>query len=193
MPRPNSVALTDEQRIEIIDAYTQTDEAVQSISARFAIKDTYIYNVLGKVGIDWRRGNPESFVTWQAQQGQARPTPEDLKAMPEVDNQGARRGHYAQQDQAAVSQFPASDSVPLETAKALENMLDTQHVLKPRPEPVAPTPAVERRVRTSPDTEMWAITVQGVVLMEAADLEDAIRQVRRAQPGLRIIKVELNQ
>jgi len=153
-----SARLNDEQRVEILDAYTTTDEPTDEIAARYGIKDTYIYNVLEKLDITWRRRDPISFETWQAQQ----------HVEPEV---------------------------PEPQQKALENMLDPDHVLKPRPEPVAPTPAVERRVHrpSNVDAEMWAITVQGVILMEGGDLEDAIHKVRVQQPGLRIIKVELSQ
>jgi len=170
MPRPALIELTDEQRVEILDAYTKTDEPVGAICQRYGIKDTYIFNILAKVGIDWRRRDPISFETWQAQQQRQH-----------IDEQQTQR------DDALMG------VVPEPVTKALENMIDTQHVLKPKPEPVAPTPAIERRVRISADTEMWAITVQGVILIEAADLEDAIRQVRRAQPGLRIMKAELSQ
>ena len=143
--------ITEDQQVQILDAYTTTDESVKDISARFGIRDTYIYNVLDRVGVSWRRGNPETFATWQERQ----------RAVPE----------------------------PVE--KALENMLRLP-VLPPKPEPVAPTPAIERRMRST-EIERWAITVQGLLLIEASDLEDAIAQVRRTQPGLRIMKVELSQ
>lgn len=87
-------SLTDDERVEILDAYTKTDESVQSISARFGIKDTYIYNVLDRVGVSWRRSNPESYETWQARQAQPARTERD-----------------------------PFDHVPPETEKALENML----------------------------------------------------------------------
>ena len=164
--------ISDDQAVELLDAYTQTDEPIKDLSARFGIKETYIYNVLQRAGVDWRRGNPESFMEWQAAQ--------------------ARK----------------QDSVPEPVAKAIENMLDTDHVLSadaaarradafdrvgtarqlpPKPEPVAPTPAIERRrVHITGSEPLWEVTVQGIVQLHGNEIEDVLIQCRQNYPQLRV-------
>lgn len=148
--------LSDEQEVELLDAYTQTSAPLKELAERFGVKETYVYNVLDRAGVSWRRGNPESFEEWQA----------------------------------AQQRKQAEETVPEPVEKALENMLRLP-VLPAKPEPVAPTPAVERRVQKWTEVERWMFTVQGLVVIEAAELEDALAQMRRLHPELRITKIEL--
>jgi len=75
--------LSDEQEVEIIDAYTKTEEAVGDITQRYAIRETYIFNVLDRAGISWRRKNSESFEQWQLRQN-PRLAAEAAKSTPEI-------------------------------------------------------------------------------------------------------------
>lgn len=159
-------SLTEDEQVQILDAYTTTSESVKDISARFEIGETYIYNVLDRVGVSWRRGNPESFTTWQANQH-----PEDVV-------------------------IEGEDSIPGPQQQALENMLKLPNssgtpspyptVLPPKPEPVAPTPAVERRVPASNRLQMFEVTVTGTYTVSAMDIMQAMQRVMSDQPNLRI-------
>lgn len=158
--RPKA-GLTDAQQVEILDAYTTTTEPVQDITTRFGIHPTYIYNILDRVGVSWRRGNPESFATWQANQAR---------------NQ---EGEYEQE---------RMDRVPPEVDKALENMLRPPTVLPARPEPVAPTPSVERRAQSTP-LAAFDVTVEGRLRVRAVDMLHAIQMVMTDHPDLRITQI----
>lgn len=160
-PAPDKVAhrgnkprvLTDEQEVQLLDAYTATDEPVVEISKRFEIRETYVYNVLDRAGVSWRRGNPETYMQWQAAQAR-----------------------------------PAEETVPPETVAALENMLRLP-VLPARPEPVAPTPSVERRARPSFGHHRWVIRVEGELQSDLDDIADVIAEIKQAHPFLRIVAI----
>ena len=95
------------------------------------------------------------------------------------------------------------DRIPEPARHALEHMItepDRSQVpprLAPRPEPVAPTPAVERRAQSKPpvpawqEQEHWLITVKGLISVSATSLEDAIATIKHEHPNLIITKVEL--
>lgn len=60
--------LTPEQEVEMLDAYTRTDDPIDGIAARFNVRSTYIYNVLDRAGVSWRRNDTRTFDQWQAAQ-----------------------------------------------------------------------------------------------------------------------------
>lgn len=154
--RPVKRQLTDEEQVEILDAYTATNEPVQEITTRFNIHPTHIYNILERAGVTWRRGHPISFETWQARQAK-----------------------------------PVDNGVPPETEKALENMLKLP-VLPPRPEPVAPTPAVERRVAAPTEWKaklMFMAEVSGLISLEAESMVEAIELLQLRWPDLRVTSI----
>jgi len=161
------VKLSEDQKVEIIDAYTKTDESSGKLIERFGVKWSKLYAVLDQAGITWRRGNSISFETWQAQQ-----------QVKHVDEQQMAR------DDSLIG------VVPEPVAKALENMIDTDHVLKPRPEPVAPTPAIERRVLArGPINQRWSVRVEGLVYVNAPDIAEALRLVQQDQPDMKILAI----
>lgn len=163
--------LTDAEQVEILDAYTKTDEPVRAMATRFGTRETYVYNVLNRVGISWRRGNAESFATWQANQ---------------------QRNAEGEAEQAAIDRSVvsiANEKIPEDTAKALENMLKLP-VLPPRPEPVAPTPAVARR--SPPDYKpgkVFTAEVGGLINVEAEDMIEAIQLIQQRFPALRVTSI----
>jgi hypothetical protein len=68
--------LSDEQEVELLDAYTKTDEPLASISQRFGVRPTYPYNVLDRAGVTWRRDHAQTFDEWQAEQARPKAEPE---------------------------------------------------------------------------------------------------------------------
>lgn len=174
--RRPSVTLTDAQQVEILDAYTTTSEPVQDICDRFGIKHTYIYNILDRVGVSWRRGNAESFLTWQENQARNAEGEAEQEAI----------------DRSVVS--IANEKIPEDTARALENMLKlpTPTVLPPKPEPVAPTPSVERRTHATEPLQTWRVQISGFLTIEATSIEEALFEAkRRGGPLVKITYMQL--
>jgi hypothetical protein len=152
--------LTDEQEVEILDAYTKTDEPVHLLSTRFGVNDARIYRILDRVGVSWRRGNHESFTAWQA--SQQTPEPE----IPEAQHKALENMLKLDQSSGTPSPFPT--------------------VLPARPEPVAPTPSIERRANTFDYRPEWKVNVVGLITVQAEDIESALKIVRGGYPNLRI-------
>lgn len=67
-------ALTPEQEVEMLDAYTKTDEPIGRIAQRYGVRATYPYNVLDRAGVTWRRDHTQTFDEWQAEQARPKET-----------------------------------------------------------------------------------------------------------------------
>jgi transposase-like protein len=74
--------LSDEQEVEVLDAYTRTDDSIEGIARKFGVRSTYLYNVLDRAGVSWRRNDGITFDEWQARQ--QRPQAVETPKEPEV-------------------------------------------------------------------------------------------------------------
>ena len=103
-----------------------------------------------------------------------------------------RRGKGPQPKIEALPRRTAGEEIPEPQRVALEHMLtepDRSQMppkLSPKPEPVAPTPSVERRAPRM-HMQRWAISVEGTLLIEAPDIVEALRLAQ--QHDLRITAI----
>jgi hypothetical protein len=175
--RQPSVNLTDDQQVEIIDMYTRTLEPVGLIAKHYGIQETYVFNVLGRAGITWRRkhalyrSGAETFDQWQARQ--QKPTPLGPPPIPATATE-------------ARAQVVAEVPEPVE--KALERMLR----LPPKPEPVAqPRPQPVQVEATDPNESVWEISYVGRMLVRAQDIDQALDRARQDGHLTQIVGVTL--
>ena len=75
---------------------------------------------------------------------------------------------------------PVVPDVPPAQHRAIENMIDTEHVLRPKPEPLA----------HPVEAEEWRVRVEGTMFLRGS-LEEIIARVKRDHPLLKITAIQL--
>jgi hypothetical protein len=146
--------LSDAQESELLTAYTHTDESVDSITRRFGIRDTYIFNVLDRAGVSWRRKDAfkgQSFEQWQA----------------------------AQNPNYSAPEAPKQKVLPPE----IEAMRTVQVGVYAEPQPgktelVQPASAAVE-VSSDDDEPVWQISYVGRMLVRGKSIDEALANARR--------------
>lgn len=182
--------LSDEIKLEIAHYYQDQRIPIHAIQRAYGISPSSMFAVVDELGVA-RRGMGSG--SGRNMHGQFVPDPTGQwknvwlpAAEPEPTSTFAEPANN-------VSPEP----VPESHLKALENMLtepDRTTVpprLQPRPEPVAPTPDVQRRVQQPAPGwgPRWVIRVEGELTSNLDDISEVVAAVKKKYPNLRIIAI----